>query len=228
MLYICHKILRILYLGNVAHDLRTPLQAFQSELELFHGYIKTKSTNCNFSMLDSITQLERICHFMNMTINRSIDFTKVSSGIKLNPSIESTKFSETLTWAVGCMMTSDTNVPIVIAPIPKTIPNQIYTDKQWFMENMLCLLSNAQKFTTEGDITIRCSLQNTVAKQTEIVVSAIENGDIEMDTSSISVTKFGTAISMLLIEVEDTGIGISSDSRALLFKPFVQVICYFC
>jgi hypothetical protein len=51
-------------------------------------------------------------------------------------------------------MTSDTNVPIVIAPIPKTIHNQFFTDKQWFMENMLCLLSNLQKFTTEEDITI--------------------------------------------------------------------------
>jgi two-component system sensor histidine kinase/response regulator len=217
-------------LGNVAHDLRTPLQAFQSELELLRGNIKDESTGDKSSLFDSIIQLERICHFMNMTINRSIDFTKASSGIKLNPSIESTNIAETLHWAVGCMMTSDTNVPIVIAPISNTIYNQIYTDKQWFMENMLCLLSNAQKFTTEGDITIRCSLhsafqEDTVVQKHTTFGSDAKEDNIEIDTSLIY-TSTETAMPKMLIEVEDTGIGISSQNQELLFKPFAQVFYF--
>jgi signal transduction histidine kinase len=194
--------------GNVAHDLRTPLQAFQSELELLRGNIKDASTTDKSSLFDSIAQLERICHFMTMTINRSIDFTKASTGIKLNPSIESTNFSDTMSWSVGCMMTSDANVPIVIAPIPKTIHNQVYTDKQWLMENMLCLLSNAQKFTTEGEITITCSLQSsfkdTVVQEIKLLVPDAQcddmNEDIEMGKLD-SQTNIETATQMLLIEV---------------------------
>ena len=34
------------------------------------------------------------------------------------------------------------------------------TDKHWMLENLLCLVSNAQKFTTEGSITIRCVLES--------------------------------------------------------------------
>jgi signal transduction histidine kinase len=220
----------------VAHDLRTPLQAFQSELELLHVNIKDESLNDKSSLLVSITQLERICSFMNMTINRSIDFTKASSGIKLNPSIESTNLSETLNWAVGCMMTSDKNVPIVTLPISDDIGNQIYTDKQWLMENLLCLLSNAQKFTTEGNITIRCSLhssvfQHTVVQKSKLFMTDTQVAKIETSDSSISLDKIEianmdnieTANSMLLVEVEDTGIGIFSESQELLFKPFVQV-----
>ena len=114
----------------MAHDLRTPLQAFQSEVEILRDNIEELMGDKASVPLHSIEQLELIGVFMNMTINRSIDFTKASSGIKLNPSIESMNFSETLNWAVGCMRKSHTNVPIVISPIPKRIYKQIYTDKQ--------------------------------------------------------------------------------------------------
>ena len=218
--------------GNVAHDLRTPLQAFQSELELLRDNVKTDTTNKTKLLLSSIKQLERICNFMNMTINRSIDFTKASSGIKLNPSIESTNFSETLKWAVGCMGKSSEHVPIVVAPLPKSIHNQIFTDKQWLMENILCLLSNAQKFTTEGEIRIHCShhpsFQSDVTQKTKLSSGGSDHcsnaeNDVEMGSSLSADDKCETATPMLLIEVEDTGIGITEENRGKLFKPFMQV-----
>lgn len=223
-------------LGNVAHDLRTPLQAFQSEMEILRDKIKTEKHN-ETSFLSSIDQLDSICNFMNMTINRSIDYTKASSGLKLNPSIESVNFSETMKWAVGCMVQSDAKVPIVILPIPDAIHNQLYTDKQWLMENVLCLLSNALKFTTEGQITIRCSLQGSVVQpskkhiraassesQSTDIVSDIETGISISDFHVDDAAYIGDKSQMILIEVEDTGIGISKENQGRLFKPFMQVM----
>jgi signal transduction histidine kinase len=241
-------------IGNVAHDLRTPLQAFQSEIELLRECIKNDDTpEKQKFQRKSITQLGRICHFMNMTINRSIDFTKASSGIKLNPSIESISFSDTMTWAVGCMVTTQGKVPIVLEPIPAAIHGYIYTDKQWLMENMLCLLSNAQKFTTDGEINIRCSLhsmfQGSVVQSLKSSSPASKrhfsdpvggrecNGRSRRDLSSwrekvagfvdieigASPTVTESAAPMLLIEIEDSGIGITKENREKLFQPFMQV-----
>ena len=244
----CH----IMALGNVAHDLRTPLQAFQSEMEILRNKIKHR-LNDQTCLLSSMEQLDRICNFMNMTINRSIDFTKASSGIKLNPSIELINFSETMNWAVGCMVQSHAKVPIVFLPIPRSICNQIYTDKQWLMENMLCLLSNAQKFTTEGAITIRCSLdgslhgavvpQSTAFEPNSVGQITDDIPDVEtglsrtqsvtaprqsqyVDSPGDNITEVEEISLMLLIEVEDTGIGITKENEGRLFKPFMQVKLY--
>jgi two-component system capsular synthesis sensor histidine kinase RcsC len=60
------------------------------------------------------------------------------------------------------------------------------------------LLSNAIKFTEQGEVTLRLSVQ------------AGENGQLDQD-------------SLLVIEVEDTGIGMSPEQQATLFQAFSQV-----
>ena len=64
---------------------------------------------------------------------------------------------------------------------------------------MVNLLGNAIKFTHEGEIEIRCSVDKSTSK------------NLEKDKVS------------LLFEVIDTGIGISEEQRKVLFAPFSQV-----
>lgn len=209
-------------LGNVAHDLRTPLQAFQSELEFLRENIKSRLGEKGNYLLRSVKLMERISSFMNMTINRSIDFSKASAGIKIYPSIESIDFSDTLKMSIRCLVHSHTDVPIIIASISENISNHLFTDKQWLMENLLCLLSNAQKFTNEGEIRIRCSLMsNEATKGVNEYTSGVEK-DIEIGGES-ELKSDELEFSMLRIEVEDTGIGTVKENRQQLFTPFAMV-----
>lgn len=61
------------------------------------------------------------------------------------------------------------------------------------------ILGNSLKFTASGYVTARCSLDTS--------------GTVECHKGEIA----------LLFEIEDTGIGLSSEERALLFLPFSQV-----
>jgi CheY-like chemotaxis protein/signal transduction histidine kinase len=115
------------------------------------------------SMTSCITTIRNTHSFMLMTINRCIDFTKASNGMALVPKFESVSLSEALQYPIECMRNMQSRVAVVLEDWPaefaaESSPFQrLATDKQWLEENMLCLLSNAVKYTSEGRVTVRVS-----------------------------------------------------------------------
>ena len=76
------------------------------------------------------------------------------------------------------------------------------------MENLLCYLSNAEKYSTTGVISVGCCLHRGT------------NNNI-VGTSKCSEEGGGR---FLRISVEDEGIGVSEELSAKLFKPFQQTM----
>lgn len=77
---------------------------------------------------------------------------------------------------------------IVLDPLPEGL-STIISDKLWFEENLFCLLSNADKYSSKGTIRVTVSFMKKNIR----------------------------------VAVEDSGIGISSEFKALLFKQFSKV-----
>jgi CheY-like chemotaxis protein len=95
------------------------------------------------------------------------------------------------------------NVSIKLDPYPLNMSRFIVSDKIWFQENVLCYISNAVKHTpVNGEVTIRCLLIDDESKK----FNQKQNNNVKH----------------VLIEVEDTGIGLSPDKMDILFKPFSQ------
>jgi signal transduction histidine kinase len=233
-------------IGNVAHDLKTPLQAFSYELEIM------KDQSAAPSNRESILLLESICSFMLMTINRAIDYTKVKSGIKLKPSMETVDVGRVLDWVQMCVAHTVTSfsVSIVVEPFPADICNCIITDKQWLMENLLCLISNAQKFTARGIIRIKYSFAESTttaieeeegeeegeegaqeggqSMSREVFSAGLESERTDcVDSSGGRQESRGASESrhpMVMVEVVDDGIGISEEMQQTLFQPFKQAM----
>jgi CheY-like chemotaxis protein len=100
--------------------------------------------------------------FMLMTINRCIDYTKASKGLMLVPKYETVDLSDALLLPLSCMRNIQNKVSIELRPLDSTLCSHVITDKQWLQENLLCLLSNAVKYSSEGQVTIAVSLQARV------------------------------------------------------------------
>lgn len=267
---------------NVTHDLKTPMSGLSASL----NNIKTFISDCKVSLnngeandklvhesLDGIEEEVRHMTVMNIfmfeSINRVLDVTKTKKGMKLVPKNETISIAETLCLPVSCMKEIQSKIKIELLPINVNISSHIITDKQWFQENMICLLSNAVKYSSEGEVTI------SISKLTNYSCSPESNGSEYCDlkkpqrrgsdrlrfsglfskyeahtffnndnphpphnvshSRSLSTSDLSKSISrdslnivspksnlMLLVEVQDTGIGISQEVMDELFSPFKQ------
>jgi signal transduction histidine kinase len=154
-------------IGNVAHDLKTPLQSFTMNLELLKTCLAkdpgvlppiTSADRDDEHPLIILLSLNSACDFMKMAIIRSIDFAKSSSNIALVPAMETFNISEALSMPVDVIRHLQSNIEIVVKPLPLNFCEDMISDKHWFSENVLCLLSNAVKYSDGGTVTVSIEL----------------------------------------------------------------------
>eukprot|EP00599_Poterioochromonas_sp_BG-1_P000776 CAMPEP_0173144822 /NCGR_PEP_ID=MMETSP1105-20130129/7442_1 /TAXON_ID=2985 /ORGANISM="Ochromonas sp., Strain BG-1" /LENGTH=283 /DNA_ID=CAMNT_0014058537 /DNA_START=656 /DNA_END=1504 /DNA_ORIENTATION=+ len=164
-------------IANIAHDLKTPLSSFMTGIDIisadmvdFERRIKEpresmpgdsyKDLSISFvaSLQSCIANIRNTNAFMLMTINRCLDYTKASNGLKLVPKNETIDLAETLKMPLQCMTNIQQKIKICLMPYGEQgICSHVITDKQWLQENVLCLLSNAVKYSAGGEVVIKVS-----------------------------------------------------------------------
>ena len=101
------------------------------------------------ALSSALTNMSSTTGFMLMNINRIIDFSKASRGISLIPRPETFSFEEAMTLPLNCCrdLHPDADIRVKIDYGDGHLCPFVITDKQWFQENLLCLVSNAVKFS---------------------------------------------------------------------------------
>ena len=177
--------------ANVAHDLKSPLHTLLIGLESMRQGNDLNSNMSRAQNEEMLDTLNSACAFMTSAISRTIEFSKTSTGISLTPSNTSFNLEAALNnpmkW-MNAMLPLNGKKSLFMEPVPEGITTLI-SDQHWAEENLLCLLSNAIKYSDKGIIR---------------VILALKDG-------------------MVSVTVEDNGIGISAESKLLLFKPFSKL-----
>ena len=99
--------------------------------------------------------------FMTESINRVLDASKSQNGMKLVPKNETISIADTFSLPISCVREMQSKIKIELLPMEESICSHVVTDKQWLQENMICLLSNAVKYSNEGEVTISISKVNS-------------------------------------------------------------------
>ena len=96
------------------------------------------------------------------------------------------------------------SLKIIVHPFPTTLCPNMVTDKHWFKENILCLLSNAVKYSDRGAITVYVSHVVAASVHLQLQLPEESNSDLQgslsesPDSISSSNRKKGTHLSEYL------------------------------
>ena len=113
----------------------------------------------NKDLLACLQNMNGANSFMTMTINRCLDYTKASKGFKLVPTFDTVSLELKLNMTANMIRNAYPSIDIHIKQINEGVCSHIITDKQWLIENLLCLLSNAAKYSHKGHVDIAVALE---------------------------------------------------------------------
>jgi signal transduction histidine kinase/DNA-binding response OmpR family regulator len=180
------------FLASMSHELRTPLNGI-----LGYAQILQRDPSITTQQQHGLNIIEQSGNHLLNLINDVLDLAKVESG-----KIE--------------LYETDFNLPSLLNSVSEIInirakqkginfylesadnlPNGVHGDERRLRQILLNLLGNATKFTVQGCVTLKVSVNEGNHK--------------------------GLPLRMIYFKIEDTGIGISPENIESIFKPFKQV-----
>lgn len=176
------------FVANVTHELRTPVNGIL-------GHIREMlPEETEKDKLRKLHLIERCCEEMNKIINNILDFSKLEAGkFVLEPC--RFHFRNMIDYVVanhkGRITEKGLDFFVTVSP---NVPEYVVGDELRIVQILNNLLSNAQKFTSVGKITL------------EVVKTSQLYDSLE-----------------LFFLVGDTGIGIAPEDHDKLFQSFSQV-----
>jgi signal transduction histidine kinase/HPt (histidine-containing phosphotransfer) domain-containing protein len=180
------------FLANMSHELRTPLASIMGYVDLMLAP--------NFAAAGRAEYLQTIRrsgeHLLNL-ISDILDVSKIEAGRMGIEAVEC-RLVDVFADVDSLMRTRATEKGIAFAVVYGTsIPERVRTDPTRFRQILMNLAGNAVKFTDEGSVRIAAQYQ---------------------EDSAVA----GRSRHRLVVDVIDTGVGISPEQQLVLFQPFTQ------
>ena len=175
------------FMAAITHDLRSPLTTVMGYTDLI------QKTDLNEKQKHYLNQIKRSSEFILRLVNDLLDLSKLEAGKML---IENISFNpkKLIHDTVNNIIPAEKNKDVdIVIEISEDTNVQIQSDPFRIKQILANLISNAWKFTEEGEIVISAALKNQSG----------ENHILE-------------------IKVKDSGIGISKEMQENIFEEFSQ------
>ena len=175
------------FLANMSHEIRTPMNAMLGFTNLL------RRTELDATQREYVQNIHSAGENLLVLVNDILDLSKIEAGMM---QLEETRFSlRSLISSVGSMFAEKLKEKDLqfSMEVDQDIPDILCGDAVRLTQILVNLISNAVKFTDEGEINVRAGLISNSGKQVRV-----------------------------RIVVSDTGIGISPASQNTVFERFQQ------
>ncbi|EIJ42625.1 signal transduction histidine kinase [Beggiatoa alba B18LD] len=186
------------FLANMSHELRNPLNSILMLAEIFEENIYN---NLNEKQIEQAKTIYNAGTDLLSLINDILDLARIEAG-KLSIQAEEFILDELIeqTYQKFSPIAEKKGLRF-LSEKAKDLPYSLVSDQRRISQIINNLLSNALKFTHEGEVIMHI-YQPTVEELSQY--------------QSVVKTKF------IAVQVKDTGIGVEKDKQAIIFEPFQQ------
>jgi signal transduction histidine kinase len=191
------------FVRNMSHELRTPLNAIIGLSYILQQEYKGRLTD---EQRDYVRRIYDSGDHLLRLLNDVLDLSKIEAG-KLELRQEPLLLEPLVDEALGTTASLLHDRPLRLRrELPPDLP-PVYADRLRVAQVLLNLLSNAAKFTEQGEIVVRAYVPHERPATDDRPSS---NGHPSPPTP-------------VVVEVADTGIGIAPEHIGLIFEEFRQV-----
>ncbi|NJN81815.1 MAG: response regulator [Caldilineaceae bacterium] len=192
-----------LFLANMSHEIRTPLNAIIGMTSLL------QSTDLTSVQADFVETINNGGETLLYVINDILDFSKIEAGhleLEVRPFDLRNSVECTLDLLAG--KAADKGLDLAYL-MDESVPETIASDETRLRQILTNLISNAIKFTEEGEVVLSITAKPLGGYR-------IGSGHPDGAAPAVQPTE-------LHFSVRDTGIGIPEDRMPRLFQSFSQV-----
>ncbi|EDN70477.1 two-component hybrid sensor and regulator [Beggiatoa sp. PS] len=197
------------FLANMSHELRTPLNSI---LILAQMLEENKAANLTEQQVEYAQTIFNAGSDLLLLINEILDLSKVEAG-KIDVHLENIVLADMVMMVKQKFNhVAETKGVLFLVTIEEDLPKAMKTDGHRLQQIINNLLSNAFKFTNEGEVKL------TIQRPTERIpllltgISLFKEGKQEFLEPDKSIA----------ISVSDTGVGIPKDKQLMIFEAFQQ------
>jgi signal transduction histidine kinase len=204
------------FLASMSHELRTPLTAIIGFSEMLQADAEADGKP---EQVEDLTRIHDSATHLLGLINDILDLSKVEAG-KMELHLEPFEISRLIREVVNTvqpLVAKRTNTLVVECPADI---GSMRADQTRLRQALLNLLSNANKFTEKGTITLRVEQASRLSRISSPEATSPNGSSVRNSTEEVRDMR--DACPAVEFSVTDTGIGMTPEQQAKLFQAFTQ------